>query len=836
MSVSDGELSDDLSFELTVAEDLGSNFQLLYSETDDRAGSIPLSGAAVDGDLFARLHPEEGPAGEGIEEVRFYLDGAGSPFHDEGSAPYELQGGRNAARPWDTEKLDDGQHVIRTEVELDSGQVIAFDTDFVIANDVPPPPPGPEAPVLQAMGDQLLRVGENRELSLRATDANGDDISLAASGPAFVTFVDQGNGRGTLTLAPQAEDLGSHSLTITASDAALSSSLHIEIDVQEVPENEFQLVFSERNDRVGATPLHDATVDGDLFARVQPELGPDGQGIEEVRFYLDGADSHFHDEGSAPYELAGGRAATRPWDTEDLDDGSHSIRTEVELDDGQVISFDTVFTVANDAPPPVEPPAPPIEPPGESGGTERQLPTDAGEDELLRYPYAQQPSADELSILWATATGGNVQLNLRDGDGNLLREVAAETDHLTTGHTGMSDDLFLHRARLDSLPEDTEFLYEVSHDGVLMAQGLPLKSMPAVDAAAVEFLAFGDMGVDDDDARRVRDAMASRNPDGSYVYPRDFIVGLGDLAYTAGTHSEFDKNFFDQMSGKGSEVDEHAPDNGILLDRPFMTVLGNHEYDNDPATRPDGVLDSFAAPVMDGIPADDRERYYSFDVGPVHFLVLDTSKFEVESSVSRYDEMMTWADADLAASDQPWKVVFFHHSPFSYGKHGTYADISENRRMREEMVPVLQRHGVRAAFFGHDHMYSRTQPLKVVESGEDIGRIQRHEDDTIDHDGGIVFVGNGNGGKGLHNRTTNITTAGSNAWRYQRSSWGIGYDFVAWRNGEPVLFDDPDIGADDPLFPQWRKGFSHVRISAAGIEVTAYNSDGDVLDSFVIAP
>lgn len=59
------------------------DYQLVYSETDDRAGAVPLDGAVVSGDLFGRVLPLTGPLDSSIEEVRFYLDGSPTIFHDD---------------------------------------------------------------------------------------------------------------------------------------------------------------------------------------------------------------------------------------------------------------------------------------------------------------------------------------------------------------------------------------------------------------------------------------------------------------------------------------------------------------------------------------------------------------------------------------------------------------------------------------------------------------------------------------------------------------------------------------------------------------------------------
>ncbi len=75
-------------------------------------------------------------------------------------------------------------------------------------------------------------------------------------------------------------------------------------------------------------PLAEAVVVGDLYARLLPEDGS----IEQVRFYLDGSGSVLKTERRAPYDLQGGSSsAANPFDTTDLADGAHTLRSLVDL-------------------------------------------------------------------------------------------------------------------------------------------------------------------------------------------------------------------------------------------------------------------------------------------------------------------------------------------------------------------------------------------------------------------------------------------------------------------------------------------------------------------------
>jgi Calcineurin-like phosphoesterase len=64
----------------------------------------------------------------------------------------------------------------------------------------------------------------------------------------------------------------------------------------------------------------------------------------------------------------------------------------------------------------------------------------------------------------------------------------------------------------------------------------------------------------------------------------------------------------------------------------------------------------------------------------------------------------------LAASKAKWKIVFFHHPIYSSGnRHGL--DLG----LRAKIEPLLAKHGVAAAFAGHDHTYERTRPQQGMQ-------------------------------------------------------------------------------------------------------------------------
>mgnify|MGYP001589910746 CR=1 FL=1 len=451
------------------------------------------------------------------------------------------------------------------------------------------------------------------------------------------------------------------------------------------------------------------------------------------------------------------------------------------------------------------------------------VPAPAGRLELFRYPYLQTDSPRRMRILWATATPGQGAVWYQTAGEHHWSRVTATTQRYPSTRTALPQDFTQHEAVLDDLDPDNTYTYHVSHNGVLIAEGIPFKTLTEPSEAAVRFVVFGDSGSEYSAPRSVRDAIANRNTTGKYQYPHDFIVGVGDIAYNSGTFVDFDKRFFNQLSGKGDRGDGvHS----ILTSRPFFPVLGNHEYDNRKDSLPDGFLQSFSNPVADDIPSSEKERYYSFDSGDAHFVVIDSMKFQGRSSAA-LDAMLAWLDHDLGHTQKKWRIVFYHHAIFAHGPHGTYGDIHENRGMRQRLAPIMQKHGVQLAINGHDHLYERSKRLQVDGNGK---IVRDSKCRVIESEKGIVYVTVGIGGYDLHNRKIDPLPCGTPIYEQGMRDYGEGYDFIALRaDGAPVLFDSTDR---PPREPRVRYGFLHVEITTGGLRAVAYNIHGEILDHF----
>lgn len=216
--------------------------------------------------------------------------------------------------------------------------------------------------------------------------------------------------------------------------------------------------------------------------------------------------------------------------------------------------------------------------------------------------------------------------------------------------------------------------------------------VPQLAAAQSLFATIGDYG----------DGSANEGFVSSLVYGwnPDFIITLGDNRYSAKDFDETVGQFYcDSLTGAGSGT---FCSSGNSSSNAFFPSLGNHDYTD--GTGLNEYLDYFTLPGS-GVATSGTsgsERYYDFIRGPAHFFVLD-SQGALNSAPDKMAQM-DWLQAELAASIAPWKVVYFHHAPYSSALHGSTA----------AMQWPFGTWGADAVISGHDHTYERIHVAGTV--------------------------------------------------------------------------------------------------------------------------
>ncbi len=207
---------------------------------------------------------------------------------------------------------------------------------------------------------------------------------------------------------------------------------------------------------------------------------------------------------------------------------------------------------------------------------------------------------------------------------------------------------------------------------------------------------LGDPGTRKKAERDVRDAYYKWNGDRT----TDFWLTLGDNAYTAGKDTEYQGAIFDVFDT-------------MLRKSVLWPCLGNHDAGSANSPIQFGVYyDIFTLPAQAqaGGAMSGTEAYYSFDYANIHVVCLDSS----DSDWAKNGLMLRWLKADLEANQQDWLVAYCHHPPYTKGSHNSDQDRDSEARMRlirENVLPLLEQHGLDLMLAGHSHAYERSHLL-----------------------------------------------------------------------------------------------------------------------------
>ncbi|WP_118193823.1 metallophosphoesterase family protein [Albibacterium indicum] len=170
--------------------------------------------------------------------------------------------------------------------------------------------------------------------------------------------------------------------------------------------------------------------------------------------------------------------------------------------------------------------------------------------------------------------------------------------------------------------------------------------------------------------------------------PYDFVVFNGDT--------------FDYQTDEAQLIDHlFLPTSALFsAEKPMLMIRGNHE-----------TRGKYARDFKNYFSYPDNQYYFSFQQGPVHFIVLDTGEdkpddAEVYGGIVNFDafreEQARWLEELMrskAYRKSPYKVVFMHIPPFHSGDwHGTM-------HCRELFAPLFEKYKVDLVISGHTHRY-----------------------------------------------------------------------------------------------------------------------------------
>ena len=287
---------------------------------------------------------------------------------------------------------------------------------------------------------------------------------------------------------------------------------------------------------------------------------------------------------------------------------------------------------------------------------------------FIKSPYLQGGDHDWVTVSWETNVAGFGRVRWGLAPDKLEGEVAAP--EIAGAH---------HEVTLTGLPPNATIYYRAETDpvkGSTARVDAPVRSFRSQPqkGETYRFIAYGDVRTNPD----IHAALTRRMWDDALAADARFVVNTGDLTELGSPWDGWQREFFE-------------PALPIMRRLPFFASLGNHEGNHE------AYYHYMALPG--------NEAWYTFERGDAAFFAINSSgDFEAGSAQWR------WLDEALAASKARWKMVFFHHPPFSCTPERKPGDL----RVQTHLMPLFEKHHVDLALMGHDHLYGRSRDINGV--------------------------------------------------------------------------------------------------------------------------
>lgn len=283
-------------------------------------------------------------------------------------------------------------------------------------------------------------------------------------------------------------------------------------------------------------------------------------------------------------------------------------------------------------------------------------------DAMRKAPYMiYNGNNTEMQLLWQLTASDTCELEW--GSDTLYGLGNVETVEYGSSHQ--------HTYTISNLTPGSKYFYRVSVNGDIYTGSF--RSAPAASESNIKFTVYGDTRSNPDIHDEVASTMlATFNHDENF---QSIVLSVGDLVSSGNNESDWDNQFFNPA---------YPNIKTLLASAPYQVAIGNHEGTGELFVK------YFPYPFVAG-------RYWSFDYGPAHFVVVDQY-----TSYSPGSDQLTWIENDLASTTKLWKFVYLHEPGWSAG-----GGHSNNTAVQDRIQPLCEQYGVCMVFAGHNHYYAR---------------------------------------------------------------------------------------------------------------------------------
>lgn len=311
-------------------------------------------------------------------------------------------------------------------------------------------------------------------------------------------------------------------------------------------------------------------------------------------------------------------------------------------------------------------------------------------------PYLQAAFGDRISIRWICNRKCLSWVEYGESADKLNMKAYKVIDGMRQANNA------IHDIPLKNLTPGKKYFYKAVSKPIekftagKVSYGEPVSSdvysftQPAAKAAAVHFSVFNDV--------HDRPETFAHMWKFKGESPLDFVVLNGDI--------------FSSLKDGEDQIVDHLlkPASELWATRiPFIYSRGNHEARGE-----------YARQLPEYVNGREHKFYYSFEAGPVYFIVLDTGEDKednhpVYGDLLDFDsyrlEQKTWLEKEVQKDDfkkAKYKVVLAHIPPFytpNKDAHGTSF-------FNEHWVPVMNKAKISLLISGHTHVHKIHEPVK----------------------------------------------------------------------------------------------------------------------------
>lgn len=312
---------------------------------------------------------------------------------------------------------------------------------------------------------------------------------------------------------------------------------------------------------------------------------------------------------------------------------------------------------------------------------------------LKTLPYLQALQPQSLVLRWLTSMPCFSWVEFGTDHGNLDQKKQRVQQGLVEANN------HIHAISLDGLSPDKTYYYRVCSKAINMIDPYKIKygeafysevysfTTPAAKPSAVSFLVFND----------IHDQPASFGQLLKFAgdEKRDFVFLNGDMFDYQIDENQLVEHLFNPLAPL------------TALGTPFIFSRGNHETRGE-----------FAREIGQYFNGYGNQYYFSFQYGPVYFIVMDSGEDKEDTHVSyaglsEFDayriEQAKWLKAETqkkAFKKAKYKVVFSHiplyhsHSQWNYG----------SEHCRTVWGPILNKAKIDLLVSGHTHVFGIHPP------------------------------------------------------------------------------------------------------------------------------